>query len=110
MDQSKIDMFVMTNREKFSPQQWGMVMEKLSSLPDSKYTLVMGASYKDPTTMLILSIFLGIERLVLGDVALGILKLITCWGMGIWWLIDLFLVKQMTYDYNFKKFNESLMY
>ena len=44
---------------------------------------------------LLLSIFLGslgVDRFYLGYVGLGIVKLITCGGAGIWWLIDLILI------------------
>ncbi len=59
--------------------------------------------------MLILSIFLGsygIDRFLLGETGLGILKLLTCGGCGIWTIIDWFSVQQKTKDYNFNKFNE----
>ena len=49
---------------------------------------------KNSTTVLLLSIFigyLGIDRIYVGDVGLGVLKMLTCGGIGIWWLIDLFL-------------------
>lgn len=47
------------------------------------------------TTTLILSIFLGglgIDRFYLGYTLLGILKLITGGGLGLWWLIDIILI------------------
>ncbi len=47
-----------------------------------------GFSEKSWTVALILSIF-GLERLYLGYVGLGILKIFTGGGLGIWWVIDL---------------------
>ena len=52
-----------------------------------------GNGMKSKVVALILSIFLGelgIDRFYLGYT--GILKLITCGGFGIWWLIDLIMI------------------
>ena len=54
-----------------------------------------GNGMKSKVASLILSIFLGelgIDRFYLGYIGTGILKLITCGGFGIWWLIDLIMI------------------
>ena len=47
--------------------------------------------------------YYGVDRFMRGQVGLGILKLLTCGGFGLWWLIDLIvaLVKLGSYQKDF---------
>lgn len=113
MEQQKIDLFVATNKDCFTIQQMQMIREKLATLPEDKSSLMMSTSFKNSTTMLIISIFLGsygVDRFILGETGLGVAKLLTCGGCGIWTIIDWFIIKEKTYNYNMQKFNEAMMF
>ena len=60
---------------------------------------------KDRGTAVILALFMY-DRIWLGDVGLGILKLITLGACGIWALVDLFTAGSRADDYNRNKANE----
>ena len=62
--------------------------------------------FKDPTISLIISLIggsLGIDRFFIGDTGLGVGKLLTCGGLGIWSIVDWFLIMGATRDKNFQK-------
>ena len=59
----------------------------------------------DPTIAIVLSILLGvlgIDRFYTGETGLGVGKLLTFGGCGVWWLIDIFLIMDATKRKNFE--------
>ena len=104
-----VQAFLLKNGECFDMMALQDVKNKLAELDDSKSTLLMGLGLQNPTLMLIIAIVLGWERFFLDDIGHGIIKVITCYGGGVWWLIDIFTAQRRTYEYNYKKFNEVLM-
>ena len=104
MDQNKVDMYVMTNQKYFPAEKIMYLKEKLAAMDESKFTMVSTVELKDPTTILLVSIFLGalgIDRFMLGDTGMGILKLLTGGCCGILTIIDWFTVSKKTKDLNF---------
>ena len=107
MEQNRVDMFIASSGEKFPSEKLMLVRDQLMRLDDSKFTVIQSVEYKAPTTMLIISLFggsLGIDRFMLGDTGLGVVKLLTCGGLGIWTIIDWFTIMSRTKESNYKKF------
>ena len=111
MDAQKVDMFIMSNGKFFEGHQMSMVRERLLALDDSKWAMLSTTQFKDPTTTLIVSILaggLGIDRFMIGDTGLGVGKLLTCGGLGIWTIIDWFMIQKATREKNMQKIQQFL--
>ena len=106
MDMTKVDMFIMTNQKYLPAEKIVFVKEKLKNIDEERFALVSTVEFKDPTTILLVSIFLGtlgIDRFMLGDTGMGILKLLTCGLCGILTIIDWFTVQKKAKEANFNK-------
>jgi TM2 domain-containing membrane protein YozV len=106
MDAAKVDLFLLTHSKSFETHHLSFIREKLLALDDSQWIIIQSINIKDPMLSLIISIVgghFGIDRFLIGDIGLGIGKLITCGGIGIWTVIDWFLIMDATRDRNFKK-------
>ena len=111
MDAQKVDMFIMSNGKFFEGHQMNMIRERLLALDDSKWAMLSTIQLKDPTTSLIISILagsLGIDRFMIGDTGLGVGKLLTCGGLGIWVIIDWFMIQKATRERNMQKIQQFL--
>lgn len=111
MDAQKVDMYIMTNGKFFEGHQIIMIRERLIELDDSKWAMLSTVQLKDPTTTLIVSILagaLGIDRFMIGDTGMGIGKLLTCGGLGVWTVIDWFMIQNATRQKNLEKIQQFL--
>ncbi len=109
MNIDQIQLFLSKNNECFDPYQLKDIKQMLDGVDESKSAILFGIGFQKPTIILIIAIILGWDRFFLGDIGLGILKVITCYGCGIWWLVDVFTAKRRTFDYNIKKLRETLI-
>ncbi len=104
MTQESVDKFLMTNQKYLPEEKIVYIKEKLLTCNEDKFNLVSTANFKDPTTILLVSIFLGflgIDRFMIGDTGVGILKLLTLGCCSILTIIDWFSISKKVKEKNF---------
>lgn len=111
MDAQKVDMYIMSNSKFFESHHLNGLRERLLAIDDSKWGVISSVQLKDPTTSLIVSLLagaLGIDRFMIGDTGIGIGKLLTCGGFGIWTIVDWFMIQGATREKNMQKLQQFL--
>lgn len=106
MEKEKVNQFMMINGKNFPEMMYQSIKSVLEGADENKETLLMSTEWKSPTVGFLFAFFLGgfgVDRFWLGDTGLGVVKLLTCGGLGIWSLIDLFTVFGRTKQANYKK-------
>lgn len=75
------------------------IRDKIPEIEHMDFDLEFYAQKKSNTVALVLSVlfgFLGLDRFYLGQITLGLLKLLTLGGCGIWVVSDWFLIVSAT--------------
>ena len=107
VDKQKVDMFIMANQKYFPTEKIIFLKEKLYKLDESKFAMASVIELKDPTTLLMISLFLGgwgVDRFMLKETGMGVLKLLTGGCCGILTIIDWFSVQKKVKEMNFNNF------
>lgn len=103
MDKQKIDLYLTSNSKYFEASAIPIIRNKLEKADDNTFLTLQACELKDPTTILLVSLFLGtlgIDRFMLGDTGMGVLKLLTCGCCGILTIIDWFTIIRKTKQKN----------
>lgn len=111
MTSENVNYFLATNGKYLPAQSIPMLREQLANISDTQFLQLQAIEFRDPTLMLLLSILVcGVDRMFIGQIGLGVLKMLTAGGCGIWWIVDIFLISDATRQYNLSKINETLTY
>ena len=111
MEAQKVDMFILLNGKFFESHQVAQIRDRLLAIDDSKWGLIQTLQFKDPNHSLTISMLggqLGIDRFIIGDTGLGVGKLLTCGGLGIWAIIDWFMIMDATREKNMSMLQTAL--
>lgn len=106
MNTDKADLFVVINRDNFPADSIVSIKNQLNACDDSKLDLINIIQFRDPKLALVISLLaggLGADRFYIGDTGLGVLKLITCGGIGLWAIIDWLLIMGAARERNLRK-------
>ena len=106
MTELDVEAFIVTNVKILDPSTLYIVKRKLLALHYIKSERIKSISFKYPMFALIISLLFGVfevDRLYIGNISLGILKLITLEGFGVWVIVYWFLIMRATRKANSKR-------
>ena len=108
---TKTELWLASNRNLFRAGDYPLVRDRLASLTDEQFSILYTLNLKDPVTLTCVSAIVGefgVDRFMLGDTGLGVLKLLTFGGCLIWWLIDLCTINERVKKRNFDTLMQTL--
>lgn len=106
MNAQTVDNYIILNQKYFPEDKILFLKERLYAMDERKFSMLSTVALKNPVVILIISIFLGflgIDRFMIGDIGLGVLKLLTFGAFGIFAIVDWFLILGRTKEKNFNR-------
>jgi TM2 domain-containing membrane protein YozV len=97
---------------EFTITEQQMMIQDLTDSQRLLFSSQFDGAKKDRNMILVLSVifgYLGVDRFIVGDIGIGILKLLTLGLCGILWLVDLFLIRGRVDEKNRQVANEIYM-
>lgn len=93
------------NASKFPKAQRMIIQKRCSEMPDDRLMMLQQMKFKNPTAVLIVGLLLGefgFDRLMMGSILLGLVKMCTFGLFGILWILDLFILPGKAREENMK--------
>lgn len=104
MNESMINMFLLSNKRYLPNSKMIVIKEKLRRLDDSKFDQLLTVNFKDPLIVFLVSIFfgaVGADRFMVKSYGIAILKILTVFFI-IPYLIDLLFIQRRTRYCNYE--------
>lgn len=106
MTEEQVKIYLISNKNNFRYFDKLFLKKKLLEIDDTTSKVILSTELKSPLTSFIISFFLGaygVDRIYIGQIGMGILKLFTFGGFTVWYFIDLFRIYRITQKINFNK-------
>ena len=115
MEEKEFDLVRIQLGKYLEPVQLEEILTDVKKKADMTSAKVMGIAQecKDPSTLMIISIIvsvLGVDRFMIKEIGMGVLKLLTGGLCGILWLIDIFTIQKKTKEYNYTLLKQKLTF
>lgn len=111
IDPTHVDFFLATKGKSLPAERLPAIREQLLNMEESKAIVIQSLELKDTTTMLIISLFLGtfgVDRFMLSQIGMGVLKLLTGGLCGILTIIDWVTIQNKTREFNYNRLMTAL--
>lgn len=106
--ENEYEIFIDNMQYYLGKKKFQELLTMLESAAPEQVQLLCEMPYKDPNRMILFAILpFAIDRFILKDTILAVIKLLTGGLFGIWYLIDIFTVKTRTQKYNMKLVNNA---